>query len=409
MRKVATWMSVVLCGVVMLSGLPWAVAIEGTPIKVHADAGVSVTDNRDSADDARKESNVDAFVRGRFEFLMDWESALLDLYYAPRYRYRADPSTLQESSEWQHEVNLIGQISPVDRFTLRVQERYNYTDDPTVDDADTTLRRDISYLMNRLDVLAALDITQTLKASVDVAHMMKRYDNDLVAARADEDRLTVGLNARQSLSQTTSLKARVALQSFELEDYNASDGTLTLPRSFDAIQVGLGIEQAFSPRLVGSVMAGIQSADYEDDALDDNTEPFAKAVLVAVPTETFKLRGQVTHMLVNAYAYPFSSQKHTSLYGSAEWDVTSALVLAAGLEYRLADYDEDSVNPAIPDVDFPKDRNGNTDTFVGTLGATVNVTPSTAVQVAYSLEDVDSDVFTTFTRNAGTVSVSQEF
>ena len=409
MTKAAKWMVVVLSGVVLLGCLPWAAAIEGTPIKVHVDGGVSGTDNRDSSEDNAKESNADFFIQGRFEILMDWESALLDLYYAPRYRYRVDPSDIQDSSEWQHELSFIGQVSPVDRLTLRVQERFNYTDDPTVDDADTTLRRDVSYLMNRVDVLAALDITQTLQTSVDVAHMLKRYDNDLVAARSDEDRLVVGINAGQALSQTTTLKGRVALQSYDLEDYMAGDGSMSLPRSFDALQVGLGLEQAFSPRLVGSIMAGIQSADYDDDSIDDNTEPFASAVLVSTPTETVRLRGQVSHLLVNAYAYPFSSQKHTSLYGSAEWDVTTALVLAAALEYRHAHYDEESVSPNIPDDAFPKAREGDTDSFIGRLGATVNITPSTAVQVAYSLEDVDSEVFTTFTRNEGTLTLSQEF
>lgn len=409
MTKVARLMVVVMCGVIILSGLPWAAAIEGTPINIHADAGATVTDNRDSAEDGFEESNVDLFIGGRFQFLMDWESALLDLYYAPRFRYRTDPSVIQNDSEWQHELNVIGQISPLSRLTLRAQERFNFTDDPSVDEAGATLRRDSSYLMNRVDVLAALDVTQTLETSLDVAHMLKRYDDDDVAARSDEDRITVGLNARQGLSSTMTLIGRVALQSFELEDYIAADGSLTLPRGFDALQVGVGLEQTFSRTLVGSIIAGIQSAEYEDAALDDETVPFVSAQLAAAPAETVQLRAQVSHMLVNAYAYPFSSQKHTSLFGQAQWDVTSMLMLSAGLEYRIEDYDADTVNPAVTADAFPKDREGEENTFIGTLAAKVKVTPSTAVQVAYSLEDVDSDVFATFTRNAGTISVSQEF
>jgi len=409
MTKAAKWMVVVLCGVVMLSGLPWAAAIEGTPIKVRADVGATSTDNRDSADDAFEEDNVDIFVGGRFECLFDWEAALLDLYYAPRYRYRSDPSAIQNENEWHHQVNLIGEVSPLSRLTLRVQERFDYTDDPSVDQAGATLRRDSSYLMNRVDVLASLDVTKTLETSVDVGHMLKRYDENTVVDRADEDRLIVGVNARQQIAPTMSVLGRVAWQNYNLEDYVASDGSLMLPRGFDALQVGVGLEQVFSPKVIGSAMVGIQSSFYEDNALDDETLPFGTALLAATPAKTVRLRAQVSHMLVNAYAYPFTSQRLTSLYGKAMWDVTSMVELACTLQYRIEDYDRETVNPAVTNDAFAKDREGEENAFIGGLSATVKVTPSTAVQVAYSYENVDSDVFTTFNRNAGSVTVSQKF
>lgn len=409
MTGMARWWIGIVCALAILGATQGAWAIEDTPLTVKVNAGAAFTDNRDSAPDGSEDSNVDFFLGARLKALLDWESALLDFYYAPRYRYRTDPSVIQNDSEWQHDLNVIGEVEPVERLKIRAQERFNFTDDPAVDDLGATLRRDSSYLMNRAYLDVGYDVTRSLNIKASGHHMLKRYDDDQVARQSDEDRVEAGLQARQQLNQTLALKAKVAMQQFNLEDYVSADGAVTLPRGFDDVLAGVGAEATLSRTVGISAMAGATWAEYDDETIDDDTVPFGNLAISAALAPTIDVMANAMYALNSAYNYPFSSQTYMSIYGRIDWEATSMLEFAASLEYRLEDYDADQVSAAIPATAFPKARSGDETSVIATLSGKVNITPTMAVTVGYLHENVDSDVFVSFDRNEGTIAFEKEF
>jgi hypothetical protein len=47
-------------------------------------------------------------------------------------------------------------------------------------------------------------------------------------------------------------------------------------RDAESLFAGLGLEQTFTPQLIGSLRAGVESRSYDNEIYDDNNQPYGE-------------------------------------------------------------------------------------------------------------------------------------
>ena len=119
------------------------------PVNFSVETRGEYTDNRDAVATG-EESNFDFYLSPRIDVYLDFERTFVNLYYVPTFRYRTDPAPTQNDSEFFHDfgLNLDSQVSP--NTALRLHEKFDYNDDPSVEDGGFTVREDRTYIMNRV-------------------------------------------------------------------------------------------------------------------------------------------------------------------------------------------------------------------------------------------------------------------
>ncbi|OVE74459.1 hypothetical protein BVX94_00185, partial [bacterium B17] len=291
------------------------------------------TDNRDSS--AEGVSNFDMFINLRLDLDMDFETSLLDLYYAPYYRYRSDPSDLQNDTELQHDLGVVARRD-LKTVNLRLNERFSYTDDPSIQQTGSTLRRDSSYSLNNIMLGGRYLISQIMDIDLSVRNSIKRYDDDVRATQADEDSTSAELSLWRRIQTTVAgyLLAGTAMYSYD---------DTTIDRGFDSVYAGVGLEKSFSRELRGGVRAGYTAVSYNDDGLDDNDSPFVQASIVSAMSAVSRVTGIIGYSLRDSDIYPFSSQEATAFSIKWDWDTTPLITIGAFAMYRIGTYDLETV------------------------------------------------------------------
>jgi len=397
MRNTSRILVSALCGVILVSSGFAQEEPDSTPFEFAVTVKGMTTDNRDSAPDGVEDSNTDLFVTPRLDFVMESERTVLDLYYAPSYRYRSDPSDIQNEDEFFHELALSVKHQADTRLALRAKETYNYTDDPEVDRGGVTLRRDSSYSLNRVE--AGLNYAIDRRTSVDVSgrHMVKSYDEDVAQEESDEDMLGGLVGLRRQVARTVAVSAFADYRTYDSESLE------NLDRGLDTVVGGVGIEKQFSEDLKGDLLVGWQSTSYENSAIDDDDTPYLRvgAEVSPNPDTVFKVYG--SYSLENAYSYPYVSQERTQFHARLEWDASPKVSLAFSGEYRLEDYEKDTA------PESPAAGGGDETTLIAKAQLAYKLAHGTSLALVHLYEDVDSDVYVSFTRNATSLALTQRF
>lgn len=401
MMKLRTLLAFALCAT-YLFGIHDAAAMgEGDPVKLSITAAAEYTDNRDSS--PAEEENTDLFLTPRIDAILHGERLMLDFYYMPSYRYRSDPSDIQNDTELHHDlgINLTHNVSP--KVKLRANERFNITDDPAIVEEGTTLRRDSSYAMNRAELGMTVGVTRRGHIDVSGHHRIKMYDEGIVADESDEERLQAKGRLWNQLGPTLGI---MVMGEYMVQDYDSARG---LERGFDAIYAGVGVEKILGKALRGQVSVGWSELEYEDSALGSDSAPYVQALIKLSPHDRAELAVTVSYMLRDSDVYPYTSQEYTSLGADLKWAASKQWVLNGGLTYRLGEYDVDSAPVTTTDATYVRPVGGDEETVVGHVGVTFVINSKTSLGLRQLYEDVDSDVSTTFTRNATRLGLSKVF
>ncbi len=374
----------------------------GQPVRFSVGVLGQSTDNRDSVD-VGKEDNVDIYVRPRLDIVKDGEAGRLVLYYVPSYRYRSKPGDNQDDSTWQHDFGLKGSRSVSPRTRLRLFEAFALTDDPAIEEGGITMRGDQSYIRNTLQVGLNYDLLEYSNLDITVLNRIKRYDENTVAVRSDEDETTAKADVRHQISQTL---RTLFSGSYSMFGY---DGASNLQRDFSSVVGAVGLENSFSPNTMGTVSVGWQTRDYEDAELDADGAPYARVSLEGLAGADVKVGGVVVHGVRDSDSYPFASQEYTDLRGFADFGLSPKINVRASGTYRLSSYDEDDVPSGASSTDFVGARSGDETTIVADIELSVAVAANIAVTVGQRYEDIDSDVAQSYTKNTSRVGASVSF
>ncbi len=371
-----------------------------SPVVLSATIAVEATDNRDSV--ARdKQSNVDLYVVPRIDLVFDGGRSTLGLNYAPSLRLRSDAAPHQNDTEIYHRLGINAGHELSMRLRGRLDNRFDYTDDPSVQSGGATLRGDRSYLINRLLIGLNYDLLQASNVDLTVEHRIKRYDESAIARNFDEDELGVGVALRHQLTETLRLMGNAKAIQYAYD-------TTTLERDFDSVIVAAGVEYALSETLMATLTAGYQDRSYADSSQSSDGLPYVRALLKG-SSGRLRMTGEVGHGLRNSDVYPFSSQDYTDARATVAVEVSGKLELQMAAVYSLSSYDQDQTPSGVVDADFQKARSGDRTTLALDLGAIYRMTETMSVNVAQRFEDVDSDVDESFTKLTTRLALSAWF
>ena len=414
MKRAVTLLTMVACGILVSQGVR-AELKSSDPFQFSVDLAAEYTDNRDSVPDDRTEETWDLLVRPRVDLLYHGERSLIDFYYMLAYRYRTDPSPIQNDNRLFHEVGFDSKFSASPRMELRFWDRFNYTDDPSVDDGGRTVRGDLSYILNRVEAGLIRRITRRSNLDFFVRNSMKRYDEEAAADSSDEDRTDAGIALWNQISRTLSLETRAMYSLFGYDDQ------FGLNRDFTAAFLGLGLEKMFNPQFRGGIKGGVNSVEYDDEGLDSQIIPYGELWVKGYTVPSTRLHASLAHSLRDADAYPFASQEYSEFRAGIEWDMTPRLTIDLEGVYRNAEYDADSLpttfldrlamDPAlaafVTALEIQPD--GDETTIEAEGGLTFHLTDKSDLRISQRYEDVDSDVGFSYEKNTTLLTLSKRF
>ncbi len=388
-----------LVTMIMAGELCAADADKGDPIRFSVAVEFEGSDNRDSTPDG--DTNFDLYIKPKVDIISDTERTIFDFYYEPSYRYRTDPHPTQNDDQTQHDVGFKVKHSLGLSARVRLDERYIFTDDPSVQAGGSTLRRDSSFSLNNFSAGIAFDMSEKVLSDVDVRHVIKAYEEDFVAKESDEDSLTATLKVMRFIQPTIGIYGSVALSQYGYEE------TGNVKRGFDASSFGVGFDRVLSDYIRTGLQAGLTTVSYDDSTLDDDDSPYVGVKLQYQPTAQIKALFSGNFALQNSDVYPYSSQETGNFYARLEWTGIERVKMSAWGNYRTSQYDADNVPISL----LVAEGFTSGDEVTITLGVELvyNIEERTALKFMQLYDDVDSDVRTSFTRNATRLGVSRSF
>ena len=383
MTKLVRLIVAVICVVSFIYSAT-AATDDARPVKFSVGTEAEWTDNRDSDPDPNEEDNLDIYLKPRVDLSFANLGTELTGYYVLSFRYRENPSETQNDTLWEHDLEAKLRHAFTPRVRVRVRNKFDLNDDPKVEDGDNT-RSDLSHIINRLTAGVSYDFLERASLDYDALYRIKRYNKDEGAGVVDEDEMSETLSVSYTFTETLTALLLTKYSIYKFDDEGAEN------RDFDTILVAFGVDVMFNPNLLGKAQVGWQSADYDDDDLSDNDQPYALIGLGGSPEQTTRINVELKHGIRDGDAYPYASQDYTEGRVRAEWDPITALTLAGEGTYRHSEYDDETVT-ALPE--------GDEDTIVAQIDVTYRFKDRFSVKLAQRFEDVDSEVDASYTRNS---------
>lgn len=365
----------------------------GQPVHLSVGVAAVATDNRD-AQATDKQDNVDIYLRPRLDVAIGSETSMLDLFYEPALRYRTEPGDSQNETDLQHQFGAKMSRSVSERLRVRLADHLAITDDPAIEDNGRVMRGDQSYIYNQAEAGLNFDVFRFSNLDVLLQSRIRRYDEDDVATLSDVDVMSARVQHRHSLSPTLR-----TLLTGEYRTYGYSDNPL-VNRDFDSAIAAIGLENMFTPQVIGSVSAGWQTREYAEEDLDSEGKPYVNAEISGQMGATLRLGAVAGYGLRDSDAYPYASQEYTELKSFADVNLMPKVLLRVAGTYRISTYE-----PLGPLV------GGDENTLIGDAELVFTVADNASLIAGFRMEDVDADagVGVSYTKNTARIGASLGF
>ena len=351
-------------------------------------AGGEFSDNRDGVKNG-KESNLDLFIEPRADYrFRDGNRTVLDLAVLPMVKWHSNPRDNSQGAG-QNDTELFGtamaelshQLTP--RLLLSIGDAITYNDDPEVNNGGGNVRASNNHIWNDAHANVEYALTEQLAGDVGGNYSLKRYSDSAVAANEDEDIFEGHADLKYKMGAGYKLIGNVGASKFENNSVTVGD------RGSSVLAVGGGVEKTFNPDLIGKVMAGYQHGEYENKSLKAIDTPNGSVELTMRAASETRFRVGGSYGLYAPYVQPYSIQTLTAINAGVDHDVLSKrLTVSLNGQYGNGHYKAEGVNK------------GGDDTMVMVgVRADYRVNRNWSLEGGYSLENWDSDVRESFTRN----------
>ena len=355
--------------------------------------GAEFTDNRDGTK-ANKESNLDVYFEPRADYrLRDGERTSLDLAVLPMVKWHSNP---REGASAQNDVEVFGTaaLELLHQLTERVNVNFGdaitYNDDPEIQNG-ANVRYSNNHIWNTAHAGVEAGVTEKTSVGLNGSYSVKRYNDSVVAENEDEDIFDVTGNVKYKTAAGYNLLGQAGYSKFENKSTERQRGS-------SVVSAGAGVEKAYSPDLFAKVTAGYQRGSYDDSTLADINSPNGAAEVTLRGASVTRFRVGASYGLYAPYVRPYSIQTLTAFNAAVDHDVVSHLTVTLSGQYGRGHYKSEGAS--LP--------GGNDDLMMATLGATYKVNRTWSVAAGYSIENWDSDVRESFTRNSVNVGVKAE-
>lgn len=267
------------------------------------------------------------------EFLinLDMEQTFLGLRYRPSFIWWDDRDP--DDTDFNHEADIVFSHNFSPRLSLSAKETLRIAELPELIDRGSTVREKSDYVYNLFDVVLGYRLSDPTRVELGGRVTTLRYDDNEVADRDDYDIYAGGLTVRHQLQRETALSGELRVESTEYVD--ASD------RDSDSLFGGGGLEQIFTPNLVGSIRAGVQHKEFKNDDLGSETGPYADASFTYLPSPKTRISLGAGYSMFEADVSQFASQDRTITFLTLNHDLTARIQLFLATSYQMSKYHAD--------------------------------------------------------------------
>ncbi|MBP5787021.1 MAG: outer membrane beta-barrel protein [Kiritimatiellae bacterium] len=284
--------------------------------------------------------------------------------------------------------NLIQEFTP--RLTLDLSDTLRAGQLPEVTDGDYVVRQDEDNIYNAARASLMYEFRPGTRLDLSGRWLTLRYTDEWKDPATGKDLHdfdnynsgVAGLSLRQQLGTLTTLSGDLRYQMLEYED--SPEG---FNRDSDMVFAGLGIEQTFSPSLLGNLRAGVEQRMYDDSkAYDDQTMPYAEGSLTWMPSPATRLTLAASYSISESDITNYMSQNRTYASLSLAHDFTSRMHFYCSAAYTHGEYEKDYANKSMAVLE---DGDEDSVSFAGRLS--FQVAPKNWLELNYQFIKLDSD------------------
>ena len=169
--------------------------------------------------------------------------------------------------------------------------KYSITDDPSVQKNGSTLRRDSSFILNRVNAGIDYIFNRRSYVGISVNHMIKVYDDSERQDESNEDSVGVAASGWRQFSRSMGMLGEIMFYNQGYEDY------LGVDRGFSAVRGTVGLRKNFSSHLNAEGRVGFSSLGYSDDSFDNDAGPYLSGLVRYSPTPKTIVLGSLSYAL----------------------------------------------------------------------------------------------------------------
>ncbi|NTU56327.1 MAG: outer membrane beta-barrel protein [Anaerolineales bacterium] len=279
------------------------------------------------------------------EFLINFnlQNTYVGLRYRPSYVWW-DREPEGGSSDFQHELDFVLNQTFSPRLSLSVVDTLRRGESPRQIIATNGVPENVNgdFYYNTLNGTLGYLLRPATRLELSGRWVAQRYDNKAYSD-SEFDNYVGGLTLRHQWVPETTL---IGAFRYEAVDYNGLD------RGSKSLYAGGGVEQIFSPNLIGSLGGGYQRKDFNSDQISSETSPYVDVSATFLPSPSTRISGGVGYSMFESEVFPFANQDRAQVFGSLAHDFTARVSFYLTGSYTIGSYDaeqtvEDPENPTI--------------------------------------------------------------
>ena len=264
---------------------------------------------------------------------LNLQRTYLGLRYRPSFIWYSDRD--DDDTDFLHDVdlNFVQKITPA--LVLSISDTLRASQLPELQDENYVVRaKDDNYYNSALATLS-YNVRPETRLDLSGRYILLRYTED--ANENDNYYSAVGgLTLRQQLASRTTLMGDLRYQTVVYDEAEEAYN-----RDANSMFGGLGVEQTFNPKLLGSLRAGVDQRMYDNDAADDNTQPYGELSMTFLPTPATRITTAASYSIYESDIATYLSQNRTYLSLSFAHDFTTKLNFYLSGAYSLNQYEAD--------------------------------------------------------------------
>ena len=233
------------------------------------------------------------------------------------------------------DVNFTHNFTP--NLALSLNNTLRASQLPELQDESYTVReKDDNYYDSAIATLA-YNFRPETRLDLSGRYITLIYDSDSPAKdNGDYYGVIGGLTLRQQLASRSTLMGDLRYQMLTYNEALAENA-----RDANSIFAGLGLEQTFSPKILGSLRGGVENRAYDNDLYDDNTAPYVELSATLLPTPATRITTAASYSIYESDVARYLSQNRSYLSLSFAHDFTTRLNFYLSCAYSLNQYEAD--------------------------------------------------------------------
>ena len=370
----------VVAGLLLALGIP-AVAESDSPFHLSNRLRLGYDDNvyQSDGEDGRPDPEESFRIIEEIEMLvnLNLERTFLGLRYRPSIMWYSEREDEDVDFLNDLDLNFWHNFSP--SLSLAINDSLRAGQLPELESDGFIVREDDDNYYNSAVATLSYALRETTRIDVSGRYILLRYSSDSPAQREnDYDSVVGGLTLRQNLASGTSLLGDLRYQTLSYPDAESN-------RDANTLYAGLGAEQTFSPQLIGSLRAGVENRQYDDDErFDDNTGPYGELSMTFLPSPATRLTASASHSIYESDVDSYASQNRSYLSLSLAHDFTAKLSFYVSGAFTFNEYEADYSLDGLGDADE--------NSYLASARVSYRVNRINWLEIGYQYVELESDL-----------------